>query len=85
MQGKGCLKMALMICVGASLLSLSSTVVSGQEGRSASSSGSSAPEAPAEVRALSELIRDLQVQVQTLNSQLGDLRAEQERANNEAR
>jgi hypothetical protein len=31
------------------------------------------------------LIRDLQVQVQTLNSQLGDLRAEQERASTEAR
>ena len=40
---------------------------------------------PAEVRALSDLIRDLQAQVQTLNSQLGDLRAEQQRASAEAR
>ncbi|HWY31440.1 MAG TPA: hypothetical protein VNX46_11825 [Candidatus Acidoferrum sp.] len=60
----------------------------GQEVRSAASSGSSASdtsETPAEIRALSDLIRGLQAQVQTLNSQLGDLRMEQERARAEAR
>jgi hypothetical protein len=85
MQGKGYPKKSLRICVSASLLFLCSAVAHGQETRSAASSGSSASEAPAEVRALSDLIRDLQVQVQTLNSQLGDLRAEEERTNTEAR
>ena len=65
--------------------SLSSVVAQGQEVRSAASSNPSASEAPAEVRALSDLIRGLQAQVQTLNSQLGDLRTEQERASAEAR
>jgi hypothetical protein len=85
MQGQGYPKKSLRICVSASLLFLCSAVAQGQETRSAASSGSSASEASAEVRALSDLIRDLQVQVQTLNSQLGDLRAEEERTNTEAR
>jgi hypothetical protein len=85
MQGIGYPKKSLRICVSASLLFLCSAVAHGQETRSAASSGSSASEAPAEVRALSDLIRDLQVQVQTLHSQLGDLRAEEERTNTEAR
>jgi hypothetical protein len=37
-----------------------------------------------EVRALAELIHELQTQVQTLNSQLGDLRADQKRTSEEA-
>jgi hypothetical protein len=85
MQGKGYPKLSRGICVVASFLFLCSAVVQGQDIRSAASSSSSTTEAPAEVRALSELIRGLQVQVQTLNSQLGDLRAEQERSNTEAR
>jgi hypothetical protein len=61
-------------------------VAHGQEVRSAASSSASASsEAPAEIRELSDLIRGLQAQVQTLNSQLGDLRAEQERTSAEAR
>jgi hypothetical protein len=55
--------------------------------RSAASSGSAPADSPAtasDVRALSELIRDLQDQVQTLNTQLGDVRKEQERASAEA-
>ncbi len=86
MHGKGYPKRTLQrIGVVAGFLFLSSVVAQGQEARSAASSGSSASEAPAEFRALSDLIRGLQVQVQTLNSQLGDLRVEQERTNAEAR
>jgi hypothetical protein len=85
MQGKCYLKSLLRICVTAVALFVCSIGAQGQEVRSAGSSGSSAPEAPAEIRALSDLIRDLQVQVQTLNSQLGDLRAEEQRTNTEAR
>ncbi len=85
MQGKGYLKLSLRICVVAGFIFLRWVVVQGQDKRSAASSSSSTSEAPGEVRALSDLVRDLQVQVQTLNSQLGDLRAEQERTNTEAR
>ena len=85
MQGKGYPKLSLRICVVAGFLFLSSAVAQGQEARSAATSSSSSSEAPAEVRALSDLVRGLQAQMQTLNAQLGDLRAEQERANAEAR
>ena len=85
MRSKGFPKRPLQICIVISLLFLCFTEAHGQEVRSADSSSSGATESPAEVRALSDLIRDLQVQVQTLHSQLGDVRAEQERASSEAR
>src|SRR5690348_15579668 len=85
MQGSEFPKMPLRICVITGVLFLCSVVVRGQQARSAPSSSPSTSEGPAEVRALSDMIRDLQAQVQALNSQLGDLRAEQERANTEAR
>ena len=62
-------------------------VAHGQEaGRAVSSGGGSTDSPPAapNARALSELIRDLQDQVQTLNTQLGDLRKEQESTRAEA-
>ncbi len=85
MLDMGYQKLSLRICVAAGFLLLCSVVVRAQDVRSAASSDSSPVEAPADVRALSELIRDLQSQLQTLNSQLGDLRTEQERTNAEAR
>jgi hypothetical protein len=85
MQGKRYPNLYLRIFLVAGVLVLGSAAARGQEFRGAASSGSSASETPAEVRALSELIRGLQAQVQTLNSQLGDLRLEQERASAEAR
>ena len=85
MRSKGFPKRPLKMCIVISLLFLYFTEAHGQEVRSADSSSSGATESPAEVRALSDLIRDLQVQVQTLHSQLGDVRAEQERASSEAR
>jgi hypothetical protein len=85
MQGMGYTKLTLRICAVAGLLFLSSALAQGQEVRSAASSNSSASEAPPEIRALSDLVRGLQAQVQTLNSQLGDLRMQQERASAESR
>jgi hypothetical protein len=78
-------KISLRICVLAGFLFSCSVAVRGQEVRTAASAGPSSAEAPAEVRALSDLIRDLQAQVQTLNSQVGDLRNEQKRATEEER
>jgi hypothetical protein len=85
MQDKGYPKVSLRMIAIAGVLFLCSVSAHGQDARDAASSSSSAAEVPAEVRALSELIRGLQAQVQTLNSQLGDLRMEQERASAEAR
>jgi len=86
MQSMGYAKLILRICVAAGFLFLWSGLALGQEGRSEdAASGSSSSEPSAEISALSELIRGLQAQVQTLNSQLGDLRMEQERASAEAR
>jgi hypothetical protein len=85
MQDKGNPKLSLRIILVAGVLFLCSVAAQGQEVRDAASSSSSGSETPAEVRALSDLIRGLQAQVQTLNSQLGDLRMEQERSNAEAR
>ena len=85
MRDMGYLKLSLRIFAAAGFLFLCSVVVQAQESRSAASSGASSVEAAPDARALSELIRDLQSQLQTLNSQLGDLRVEQERSNAEAR
>jgi hypothetical protein len=87
MQGKRALQTSLKISVAAMILLLGSREAQGQEALRAVSSGAPAAEpseAPAEIRALAGLVRDLESQVQTLNSQLGDLRAGQERANAEA-
>ena len=85
MQDKGYPRLSLRIILVAGILFLCSAAAQGQEVRDSASSSSSGSETPAEVRALSDLIRGLQAQVQTLNSQLGDLRMEQERASAEAR
>jgi hypothetical protein len=88
MQGKSHPKLVVRICLVAGLLLPCSLAAQSQQARSAASSSPSASEAsetPAEIRALADLIRGLQDQVQALNSQLGDLRLEQERASQEAR
>jgi hypothetical protein len=88
MLSRGCLNRSIRICSVVGFLSLCTVVTRGQESRSAPSSippASPAAEAPAEIGVLSGLIHDLQVQVQTLNSQIGDLRAEQERATADSR
>jgi len=85
MQAKDYPKLSLKIFVAAGVLFLCSVAAQGQEVRDSASSSSSPSESAAEVRELSGLLRGLQVQVQTLNSQLDDLRREQERASSEAR
>ena len=88
MKGKGHRGLPLGIGALAALLFFSAAAARGQQVIAASSEGGGAPEAaeaPAEIRALAGLVRDLQSQVQELNTQLGDLRAEQERASAEAR
>ena len=85
MQAKDYPKLSLRIFVAAGVLFLCSVAAQGQEVRDSASSSSSPSESAAEVRELSGLLRGLQVQVQTLNSQLDDLRREQERASSEAR
>jgi len=85
MDRKGYTKISLRIYATVGCFFLSSALVHGQDTRLASASSSSYADSAAEVRALSELIRDLQGEVQSLNAQLGDLRAEQERAGEEAR
>jgi hypothetical protein len=57
MQAKGYPKLSLKIFAVAGILFLGAVASRGQETRSSASSGSSASEAPAEVRALSDLIR----------------------------
>jgi hypothetical protein len=86
MQAKGYPKRILRILAAAGAVFLCCAAAHGQDARGAASSGeSAAAETPAEISALADLIRGLQSQVQTLNSQLGDLRKEQERASAEAR
>ena len=85
MQGKRFPIRSLKFFAAAGVLFLCSFTAQGQEIRDSASSSSSPSETAAEVSALSDLIRGLQAQVQTLNSQLGDLRAEQERTTAEAR
>jgi hypothetical protein len=85
MQGKYFAIQRVRIFAFAAALLLCSAAAQAQEFREAASTGSSAAEAPSEVRVLADLIRGLQDQVQTLNSQLGDLRKEQERTSAEAR
>ena len=85
MLGKGHPNLYVRICVVAGFLSVCSIAVRGQGVRSAASSSPSTSEVPPEIRALSDLVRGLQDQIQTLNSQLGDLKLEQERASAEAR
>ena len=84
MQGKRHREVLLTACIVLTLFCLGVPELRGQEVLNASSSPRPSETAP-EVRSLSELIYDLQVQVQTLNSQLIDLRAEQQRTTQEAR
>jgi hypothetical protein len=88
MKRLGYSKTSLKICLLVGSLILFAAGAQGQESRGAASSGASGSDssaAPAEVRALSDLIRELQDQVQSLHTELGDLRKEQERASTEAR
>jgi len=85
----GTLKHSFKIYWAAGFLLLCAAAARGQEVRGAPSSSASASlsssEELTEVGTLASLIQDLQAQVQSLNSQLGDLRSAQERATAESR
>jgi hypothetical protein len=89
MRVNGCRWRDMKICVAASSLFLFSTIVYGQDASSSRAAASSSPaserEGEPEIRALADLIRDLQAQVKTLNSQLSELRTEEQRTSEEAR
>jgi hypothetical protein len=87
MRVKSCRWKELRLCVAASSLFLFCAVVQGQDASTAAPSSSPASERDAapDIRALADLIRDLQAQVQTLNSQLSELRTEEQRTSEEAR
>ncbi len=85
MQGERYRKLFRNVLLIAGSLCLSSAAAYGQDAKRSAPSSPPPSEMAAEVRALSELIHDLQSQVQSLNSQLGDLRAEQQRTGEEAR
>jgi hypothetical protein len=86
MQGNGYRWRGLKICLAASSLFMFSTAVRGQESGRAAPSSSPASEAGAapEIRALADSIRDLQAQVQTLSSQVTELRTAEQRTSEEA-
>ena len=85
MWGKSQRKIFLSACIVLTSLCLGAPAVHGQETLKVASPSPQPSETAPEVRALSELIYDLQAQVQTLNSQLNDLRTEQQRTSEEAR
>jgi hypothetical protein len=87
MRVRSCRWKELRICVAASSLFLFCAVVHGQDASRAAPSSSPASEREAlpEIRVLADLIRDLQAQVQTLNSQLSELRTEEQSTSEEAR
>src|ERR1700690_2827849 len=69
-------KSLINACAIAVSLCLVSPVAQGQQGRVLLASSPQPAEMSSDVRALAELVRDLQTQVQTLNSELSDLRTE---------
>ena len=85
MRGNGYQWTGLKICVAASSLFLFSVGARGQDGGRASPSSPPPSEVTPEVRVLADMIRDLQTQVQALNSRLSELRSEQQRTGEEAR
>jgi hypothetical protein len=85
MRGDGCQKILRRICVAGSALFLCSVAVRGQDERRAASSDPPPSEPAPGIRVLADQIRDLQAQVLTLNSQLGELRTEQQRTEEQAR
>jgi hypothetical protein len=85
MRDNGYHGVSLKVCVAAGLLFLSAGVVRGQDGKRSAPSSPPTSETTPEVRVLADLIRDLQVQVHILNSQLSELQTEEQRTSEEAR
>src|SRR5580700_10457116 len=75
----------LRVCFGATILMLSCTLARGQEPTAQPATMPAQADAVPDVRALADAIRSLQVQVQTLNSQVNELRTDEQRWHAEAR
>ena|SRR5580700_3054934 len=75
----------LRVCFGAIILMLSCTLARGQEPTAQPATMLAQADAVLDVRALADAIRSLQVQVQTLNSQVNELRTDEQRWHAEAR
>jgi hypothetical protein len=73
------------ICMVAISLCLGSSMARAQQSRSSAPLSPQPSETVPELGALPELVRDLQMEVQALNSQLTDLRTEQQRTTEETR
>jgi hypothetical protein len=85
MHGKAYQKTLVNMCIAASFICLCTVRGYAQEAGKLASANSPSTETVPEIHALTELIHDLQSQMQELNSQLGDLRAEQQRTSEEAK
>ena len=85
MQLTGYRRLLLNVCVAATSFCLSSGIVRGQDGTRSASSSPPPFEPTANVRALADLIRDLQAQVRALTLQMSELRTEEQRTSEEAR
>jgi len=85
MPGKARRELFLQVLLTAGFLVLHSPLVRCQNAPAASPSGASPTDAMPDIRTLAESVRALQAQVQTLNSQVSELRAAEEREHAEAR
>jgi hypothetical protein len=85
MVGNGSRNLPLRVFVLASSLLLGTLLTRGQSASKSVSRSPSSSVQTADLRSLTSLVRELQVQVQALNSQLTELRAEQQRDRVETR
>jgi hypothetical protein len=75
----------LKVCMGAAILMLSCALARGQEPRALTAPMPAQADATPDLRALADAIRTLQGQVQMLNSQVSELRTDEQRWHAEAR
>ncbi len=85
MPGTGRRELILQVLVTAGFLLLHSPLVRCQNATAPPSAGATPTEAMPDIRTLAESVRALQTQVQTLNAQMSELRAAEEREHAEAR
>lgn len=85
MPATGRRKIFLQVLMTASLLLLRSPLIRCQSAPAGSSLGAPPADALPDIRTLAESVRALQVQVQSLNSQVSELRTSEEREHAEAR
>ncbi len=85
MHAKACRKLFLELWVTSGLLFLLPALGRGQEATKPAPASPPPAEAPTDVQALAQVVRELQGQVQALNAQMSQLRTQEEQAHEEAR